>query len=194
MINKPFINQTGIRYIDKILRARYNHKKHKWCVMEKNNTTSEKVLITLKQIIRAIDIHSKYLRKYYGLSGPQLIILRELSTIPEISIGHLAKEISLSQATVTDILNRLEDKEFIRKKRSDHDKRRVFIKITEKGKIAIGKNPSILNEEFIQKFNKLEDWEQTLILSSIQKIASMMKTEKLIKKDIQKKLKNIKNK
>ena len=156
--------------------------------MDKNHTTSEKVLITLRQIIRAIDIQSKYLYKCYGLSGPQLIILQELSSVPEISIGHLAKEISLSQATVTDILDRLENKEFIGRKRSNYDKRRVFIKITEKGKIVIEKKPSILNEDFTQKLNKLEDWEQTLILSSIQRIASMMEAEKLTKKDIQKKL------
>ena len=71
--------------------------------MDKSHTISEKVIITLRQIIRAIDIQSKYLYKCYGLSGPQLIILRELSGVPEISIGHLAKEISLSQATVTDL-------------------------------------------------------------------------------------------
>jgi len=162
--------------------------------MDKNHTTSEKVLITLRQIIRAIDIQSKYLYKCYGLSGPQLIILRELSGVPEISIGHLAKEISLSQATVTDILDRLQNKEFIIKQRDNYDKRRVFIKITEKGKIAmaIGTKPSLLNENFTQKFNQLEDWEQTLILSTIQRIASMMEAEKLAKKDLQKKLEKFK--
>lgn len=160
--------------------------------MDKNHTTSEKVLITLRQIIRAIDVHSKYLYKCYGLSGPQLIILRELYTVPEISIGHLAQEISLSQATVTDILDRLETKEFISKKRSNYDKRRVFVRITEKGKVVIEKKPSILNEDFTQKLNKLEDWEQTLILSSIQRIASMMKAKELTKKDIQENYKKFK--
>jgi len=47
------------------------------------------------------------------------------------------------------------------------------------------------NEDFTQKFNQLEDWEQTLILSSIQKIASMMEAKKIAKKDIQKKLEKI---
>jgi len=74
------------------------------------------------------------------------------------------------------------------------DRRRLVIKITEKGKIAmaIGTKPSLLNENFTQKFNQLEDWEQTLILSSIQRIASMMEAEKLAKKDIQKKLEKFK--
>jgi DNA-binding MarR family transcriptional regulator len=54
----------------------------------------------------------------------------------------------LSQATVTDILDRLENKEFISRKRSNYDKRRVFVRITEKGKVVIGKTPSILNEDF----------------------------------------------
>jgi len=150
--------------------------------MNKNNTTSEKVLTTLRQIIRAMDIYSKYLYKFYGLSGPQLIILQELSNLNEITIGNLSTKISLSQATVTDILERLKNKGFINRKRSNYDKRKVLIRITENGKAIIEKNPSLLNEDFTQKFDKLEDWEQTLILSSIQRISTMMEAKKINKK------------
>jgi len=48
--------------------------------------------------------------------------------------------------------------------------------------MTVGTKSSLLNEDFTQKFNQLEDWEQTLILSSIQRIASMMEAEKLAKK------------
>jgi len=144
-------------------------------------TMSQEVYSTLRQIVRAMDVHSKYLHKYYGLSGPQLAILKELSEVTEIPTGRLAKKISLSQATVTDILDRLEEKGFVIRQRSHYDKRRVYIQITEKGKAIILKNPSLLKESFISQFNELEEWEQTLILSSMQRIVSMMKTPKTIK-------------
>ena len=146
--------------------------------MAKEESRSQEVYATLRQIVRAMDVHSKYLHKYYGLSGPQLTILKELSEIDEIPTGLLAKKISLSQATVTDILDRLEEKGFIKRQRSHYDKRRVYIKITDKGKAIILKNPSLLKEDFIRQFNELEDWEQTLILSSMQRIVTMMKTIK----------------
>jgi len=137
---------------------------------------SQEVYSTLRQIVRAMDVHSKYLHKYYGLSGPQLTILKELSDVNEIPTGQLAKKISLSQATVTDILDRLEEKGLIIRQRSSFDKRRVYIQISEKGKAIVLKNPSLLKEDFIRQFNELEDWEQTLILSSMQRVVAMMKT------------------
>jgi len=140
---------------------------------------SQEVYSTLRQIVRAMDVHSKYLYKYYGLSSPQLSILKELSEVNEIPTGQLAKKISLSQATVTDILDRLEEKGLIIRQRSSFDKRRVYIQISEKGKVIISKNPSLLKEDFIRQFNEMEDWEQTLILSSMQRIVSMMKTPEI---------------
>ncbi|WP_218188142.1 hypothetical protein [Desulfosarcina cetonica] len=38
---------------------------------------SDDVLIALRRLIRAIDLHSRYLSKHFGLTGPQLIILRD---------------------------------------------------------------------------------------------------------------------
>jgi len=140
---------------------------------------SQEVYSTLRQIVRAMDVHSKYLYKYYGLSSPQLSILKELSEVNEIPTGQLAKKISLSQATVTDILDRLEEKGLIIRQRSSFDKRRVYIQISEKGKAIVLKNPSLLKEDFIRQFNEMEDWEQTLILSSMQRIVSMMKTPEI---------------
>jgi len=150
---------------------------------------SEEVYSKLREIVQAMDIHSKYLHKYYGLSGPQLTILNELSNIDKMPTGQLAQKVSLSQATVTDIIDRLEEKELVTRQRSSFDKRKVYIQISDKGRAIMQKNPSLLKEEFIRQFNELEDWEQTLILSSMQRIVSMMKPSKIIKND----QKNIKN-
>lgn len=147
--------------------------------MDYKKSICEEVLITLRRIIRAIDIHSRYLVKQYGLTGPQLIVLKELSLLNESHISVIAERISLSQPTVTDILDRLESKNYIERTRSKNDKRRVIVKVTDQAQEIIKKIPSLLQEEFVIEFNKLHEWEQTLILSSIQRIASMMHAKEL---------------
>lgn len=136
--------------------------------------TYDKVLISLRQIIRAIDLHSKKLERESGLTGPQLLVMQLIGTYGEVTSGVVAREVSLSQATVTTILDRLERKGMLKRERSAHDKRKVLVSLTKAGGVALESAPTLMQESFIRAFNQLEDWEQTLILSSLQRISEMM--------------------
>ncbi|MEX2444823.1 MAG: MarR family transcriptional regulator [Alkalispirochaeta sp.] len=146
--------------------------------MDKQDTSAY-VLSTLRQIIRAIDIHSRQLSKQYGLTGPQLIVISEIGQYGPMTIGELARRISLSQATVTTILDRLELKELATRARDSRDKRRVYVAITDKARTILEGHPNFLQDAFVRRFNALEDWEQTLILSSIQRLSAMMNAQDL---------------
>lgn len=137
------------------------------------------VLVTLRQIIRAIDMHSKQLVKRYGLTAPQLMVLKEIVADEDINIGKVARKVSLSQATVTNIIDRLETRGMVTRERSSTDKRRVIVRVTDKTRELLTSNPSVLQEEFVRRFKSLEEWEQNLILSSIQRIANMMDAENI---------------
>lgn len=132
------------------------------------------VLISIRRIIQSIDLHSRYLVKQFGLTGPQLIILQEVSRKNEISISELAKSISLGQATVTGILERLENRGLITRRRSKSDKRKVFITSTEACEQLLAKAPPPMQEHFIESFEKLQDWEQSMILSALQRVVMLM--------------------
>jgi len=146
-----------------------------------NKDLSEEILITLRQISRAMSIYSKSLDKHYGLTAPQLIILQELSHSSQIAIGEIARKISLSQATVTDIIDRLETKDLVQRTKNNLDRRQVMIKITSNGMNIINKGLSLLHKDFLAKFNQLQKWEQHLLLSSVERIASMMQTKDYLK-------------
>jgi DNA-binding MarR family transcriptional regulator len=85
----------------------------------------------------------------------------------------------LGQATVSQILDRLGKRELVKRTRSEIDKRRVMNEITEEGLKAIDASPSLIQERFINELKKLADWERTLILSTLQRVASMMQAEEL---------------
>ena len=69
----------------------------------------EQVLVSLRRVIRATDLHSKHLAKISGLTAPQILLLQAIRKLEGAPVGQLAKEVSLSQATVTTILDRLEN-------------------------------------------------------------------------------------
>jgi DNA-binding MarR family transcriptional regulator len=137
------------------------------------------VLILLRRINQAIDLHSKDLNKKYGLTGPQLILLQEISQYVGITITELGKRISLSQGTVTDIVYRLEKKGFLKRVKSISDKRKTELYLTEESKRVLEKAPPPLQETFIDNFTELKDWEQFMILSSLNRIVEMMSAKKI---------------
>ena len=83
----------------------------------------------------------------------------------EMTMGDLANEVSLSQATVTTILDRLEKRELLGRKRGEQDKRRVYAHLTSAGLDIIEKAPTPLQDEFIERFDRLEDWDCLLYTS-----------------------------
>lgn len=137
----------------------------------------EEVLITLRRLIRATDLHSKQLVKTAGLTAPQLLLLQAIREKGQVTIGALAKEISLSQATVTTILDRLEKRGLVYRERSSEDKRKVHAYLTDKGMDFIRDAPTPLQEHFVRQFRDLRDWEQSMIISSLQRVALMMDAE-----------------
>ncbi len=134
----------------------------------------EEVLLALRKINRAIDLHSKNNFKKFGLTTPQLVILKEIDKLPQTSLKIIADNVNLSAATVSTILDRMFSRGFITRDKNEIDKRKSKIQITEEGKKILAYAPSLLQEQFLAKFRKLAPWEKSLILSSLQRIAAMM--------------------
>ena len=137
------------------------------------------VLLALRRITRAIDLHSRSLINKHDLTGPQLVILHALSNMGEVSISTLAKAISLGQATVTGILTRLEKKDLITRKRSESDRRMVLVSTTARCDKLLESAPPLLQESFLDQFTRLQDWERSLILSSLQRVVALMEATSL---------------
>jgi DNA-binding MarR family transcriptional regulator len=124
-------------------------------------------------------LHSKQLEKSFGLTGPQLVVMRTISAHRDITVGGVARQVSLSQATVTNIIDRLETRGLVQRVRSSQDKRKVTVSITESGQELLDKKPTFLQEKFIREFVQLQQWEQLQILSSLQRVATMMGAEEV---------------
>lgn len=139
----------------------------------------KEMLVSLRKITQAISLHSRDLSRRYGLTGPQLIILSEIANHETLSVTELARSISLSQATVTDILNRLEKRGLIERAKDSVDRRRVMIRITDSCRETLAQAPSLLQEEFVERYADLPEWQQLMILSALKRVVELMAAGKI---------------
>ena len=139
----------------------------------------DEVLVSLRRIIRATDLHSRKLGKETGLTAPQLVIIKAVGSLTEPTVSDVAKAVSLSLATVTTILNRLETNHLVQRTRSTVDRRQVIVTLTPSGEAMRLQAPKPLQDRFVDRFTKLESWEQHHIVAALERVATMMDAEDL---------------
>lgn len=142
-------------------------------------TLSEEVLTELRRIIRATQLNAKKLAREAGLTASQLTLLQHVALRGERSPRQLAQTMSLSQATVSTLLERLELRGLIERRKADGDRRMVRVAITAAGRRQLALAPESLHERFLQDFARLESWEQTQILASLRRVAFLLNADTL---------------
>ncbi|HSF20255.1 MAG TPA: MarR family transcriptional regulator [Vicinamibacteria bacterium] len=145
--------------------------------MDEADSMEQKILVALRRIIRAVDQHSRALAQRFGLTGPQIVVLQELVRSGTLATGELAHRIHLAQGTVSEILERLEERGLVERRRSSEDKRRMDCSSTPAGAELLAQKPSLLQERFVSELERLSDWERSFLLSALQRVADMMHAE-----------------
>lgn len=134
----------------------------------------DSILLSLRRISRAVDLHSRQLAKVHDLTGPQLVCLRQLQSNAQMTPKALAVSVSLSQATVTGILDRLERRGLVTRVRSTIDKRVVHLAVTPAGRALIEDAPSPLSEVFRARLAALPKGDQASIDEALRRVVEMM--------------------
>ena len=140
---------------------------------------SQAVVIALRKIMRATDIQSKRVAKVCGLTIPQVMVLRAIGELGDVTVKRLSESVSLSQATVTTILDRMDQRGLTVRVRSTVDKRKVYARLTEQGVTMLNSVPPLLHDRFELRFARLDDVQRTQILETLQQLAAMMDADAL---------------
>ena len=137
------------------------------------------VLSALRRLIRATDLDSKRLARQTNLSTSQLLVLELLADGPAQTVGSIAEKVGLAQATATTLVDRLEERGLVARRRSDRDRRQVNVMLTAVGRNLQSEAPTALQTRFLANFSKLEEWERLSILSALKRLADLMEAENL---------------
>ena len=125
------------------------------------------------------ELASKRLARTAGLTPSQLSVLRILTEFPEVSAGYLAQATRLKHATITSLIDKLEARGLISRRKCDEDKRRVWLRLLPAGKAALADAPDPLHQIFSERFNTLPDWQQAMLIASLEQVTNLLDAENL---------------
>lgn len=131
-------------------------------------------LKALRRILRASDLGNRQLAAATGLTPSQLLVLQEIGERGEVTPTELSIALQFGQATITNIVDRLESAGLVTRQRGERDKRRVHVATTEAGERTIELAPDMLQTRFSEKFAALPEWEQAMILAGLGRLADIL--------------------
>src|SRR3546814_10690535 len=123
-------------------------------------------LKALRRILRATDLGGRRLATATGLTPSQLLVLQEIDRRGEATPGIIASSLQFGQATVTNILDRLEGLAFVTRQRGERDKRQIFVRATAAGQDILKTAPDLLQVQFRDRSEEHTSELQSLMRNS----------------------------
>ncbi len=138
------------------------------------NRQSEIALVALRRILKATEANVKTLAARSGLTASQLLALQSLATSGEMLVGDLARMLDLRHATISILLDKLQDLGLVERRRHESDRRKVWVRITPAGINRLRGAPGLLQNRFRQRFSALPEWEQSMLLAGLQRVVELL--------------------
>ena len=164
-----------LRISDQIrLKLPFSHCGHGW--MENR---SSQALIALRRILRVTELNARELARKSELTASRLLVLQHLAENGASLPSVIARSIDLKQATMTVLLNRLDGDGLVTRQRDTKDRRRVWVELTDAGKAVLEKCPDLLQNRFESGFEDLQEWEQSMIITTLERVASILDADEI---------------
>jgi DNA-binding MarR family transcriptional regulator len=140
---------------------------------------TDTALVALRRILRITEINARRLAGESGLTISQLLVLQRVAADGKAMPSSLARVLGLKQATITVLVNKLEEIGFVSRRRDTEDRRRIWIELTADGSAVVEAAPDLLQDRFRTQFEQLGDWEQSMIISVLERIAGFLDAESI---------------
>ena len=115
------------------------------------------ILKCFRTVVKSVKRHSEKIKEKCGVSGAELWVLGELSNRPGMRSSDLAKVLSIHQSTLSNLLDKLDRKNFIWRERSKDDQRVVRLYLTEAGEEVIKHAPGPAQGVLVDALRNLSD-------------------------------------
>jgi len=113
----------------------------------------------LRYIAAIVKQKGREIVSQYAITPPQFVALQWLEELGDITIGDLSNRLYLAFSTTTDLVDRMEKNELVKRVRDENDRRVVVVHLLEKGERiiqeVIDKRQQYLQEKLVG-FNEQE--------------------------------------
>jgi DNA-binding MarR family transcriptional regulator len=132
-------------------------------------------LLGAERRLRGRDQHRRT-RTGGELSHHQIRALFHLAKEPEVTAGCLAKNAELSPASMTAMLDQLEEWGYVTRRRSAEDRRQVLVTLTDKGREKMLAKRATWNETFLAALGEHSDEELAAAVRVMRTVGGFLDT------------------
>ena len=118
-------------------------------------TESQRILDSVRRLVRFLRIRDRASQTQVGLSGAQLFVMHELGRTPSLSLSELAQRTLTDQSSVSVVVTRLVDAGFVSRDRDTHDARRLVLNLTKNGRALLQRSPAPPQQKLLEVVDRL---------------------------------------
>jgi DNA-binding MarR family transcriptional regulator len=128
----------------------------------------------IRKIERAAQQHSQHVKRTFGVTGPQLGVLRIISEAEPLTLSELTAKIGVHITTAEGIVNRLHKGQLVHKRRNKRDRRSIETSTTEKGEKLLKNVPTGLMQRLYNNLRSISDSEARALHRSIARLVELV--------------------
>lgn len=136
-------------------------------------------LVALRRILRATELFGREVKESAGVTPAQFRVLQIIGERGQATATEISSRMRVSQATVTALVDKLVGEGMVLREKSTQDRRQTNIHVTPKGRTTLSEAPDPLQQRFVRKFSVMEDWEQAMLVASLERVAGMLDADAL---------------
>ncbi len=137
------------------------------------------IMQSLRRIFKAIQDYSHEVSGKFGITGPQLWALKTISQNESLSLKDLSERMYLHPSTITGVVDRLEKKGYVARKRDQADRRVIYVELTAEGMTLAKRAPNPAQGKMIYGLKNLKKGDLNLIYNSVQKLVEIMEAQNI---------------
>jgi DNA-binding MarR family transcriptional regulator len=141
---------------------------------EERNGSRYRILVALRQIARTFDIHSRKLASDKNVTSPQLFAMKMLTMQDVQTATEISRKMHVSPSTIVGILDRLEEKDLVERRRDTSDRRVVRVLLTDKARELLAETPHPIEALMSRSQNGLTDEEAARMAECLERLVSVL--------------------
>jgi DNA-binding MarR family transcriptional regulator len=134
---------------------------------------------SLRRIFKALQNYSHEVSHQYGITGPQLWVLKTIFQNENLPVGKLSQKMYLHPSTISGVVGRLEKKGYVSRDRDREDRRIVMVQLTPRGKRLVRRAPNPVQGKMIHGLRQLRKEKLNFIHESVQTLVEIMEAQNL---------------
>ena len=132
------------------------------------------IMDNIRRVFQVVNEQSKQVERETGLTGPQVWGIKVIAEHGNVRVSDLARKMYLHPTTVVGILDRLEKRGLVCRRRSKEDRRVVDVTLTDEGRRLVEHSPEVASNKITHGLESLDSAELAIIHRGLDRLTTIL--------------------